>query len=552
MPKTPRISGRALRVLARSLRASPVRDLVVKLVRKDLGVEQLRALAFELRSELPLDARPVRARASHERPSAGLASGPRTSAPRTGEQLRRALAERRVTSAELVERAYRGARALAARTPTLGPILVYDEQAAARDAAAADARIAAGRARGPLDGIPLVVKEELDVEGLSTNAGATWHTIAPSAADGVTAARLRAAGAVLLGHSPMTEHGMNPVGVSAQRRLPRNPHDVTRTAGGSSTGSAVAVATGIGTVAIGADGGGSIRIPAALNGVFGLKPTFGRVPRTGSAGGGTMTHHGPLAASMVDVARALDVLSGEDAGDPASVGVPAYAPGELEGALARGVRGLRIGVEEGEWSAAPEGIARAGREALRALEKEGATIVPVTIPLARFSPAIGYQTIGVEFFGSLLDARREHLDRLGPELQVFCAVIGGFESDDYVDAQRFRASLRAQVADVLREVDVLALPTTGTTAPRASDDDMSGFLDPPVLDAVGRYAYIGNLCGLPAGTAPVGRDGDGLPIGLQIVGDAFDEACVLQVLAHLERVEAARFEPPPVYVDLLG
>lgn len=552
MAKTPRISGRALRIFARSLRASPVRDLVLRLVRKDLGIDALRALDSELRGALPLDTRPLRARASHERPSEELAWPKRASAPRTTEQLRRALADRRTDPPELVDRAYRGARELAAMTPTLGPILVYDEDNAQRDAKAASERIAKKRARGPLDGIPMVIKEEIDVHGLRTLAGATWHSIAPSAEDAVCVARLRAAGAIVLGHSPMTEHGMNPIGVNAKRVLPRNPYDPTRAAGGSSTGSGVAVATGIGPAALGADGGGSIRIPAAFNGVFGIKPTYGRVPRTGSAGGGSMTHLGPLAASTLDLARVLEVISGQDDGDIVTSGVAPYAKGALESALARGVRGLRIGVDEGEWSDAPEPIARACRDAIAALERDGAELVPVRISLARHAPAMGYPTIGLEFFSELLEARRHHLDELGAELQVFCAVMGGFEADDYVDAQRMRASLRTQVADALRDVDLLALPMTATTAPRVSDDDMSGFVDPPVLGAVSRYAYIGNLCGLPAATAPVGRGTDGLPIGLQIIGDAFDEACVLQAIGHLERQEIARTELPACYVDLLA
>jgi len=552
MAKTPRISGRALRVFARSLRASPVRDLVVKLVRKDLGITALRALDVGERSEFPLDTRPLRARASHERPSGGLTWPTSKSAPRTSEQLRRAMADRQTDPPELADRAYRGARELGAMTPSRGPILVYDEENAQRDAKSASERIAGKRARGPLDGIPMVIKEEIDVHGLRTMAGATWHTIAPSTVDAVSVARLRTAGAVVLGHSPMTEHGMNPLGVSAQRRLPRNPHDPTRTAGGSSTGSGVAVATGIGPAALGADGGGSIRIPAAFNGVFGIKPTYGRVPRTGSAGGGSMTHLGPLAASTLDLARVLEVISGEDAGDIVTSGVAPYERGALERALARGVRGLRIGIEESEWRDAPEPIARACRDATAALEREGATLVPVRIPLARHAPAMGYPTIGLEFFSVLLDARRQHLDDLGPELQVFCAVMGGFEPDDYVDAQRLRATLRTQVRDVLCDVDLLALPMAATTAPRASDEDMNGFVDPPVLGAASRYAYIGNLCGLPAATGPVGRDADGLPIGLQLIGDAFDEATVLQALGHLERLEVARVEPPGCYVDLLA
>jgi len=217
------------------------------------------------------------------------------------------------------------------------------------------------------------------------------------------------------------------------------------------------------------------------------------------------------------------------------------------------VKGLRIGVLEDEISAADVQIARACREALSALEKEGATLVPVTLRLARHAAAIGYLSIGLEAYAALLPQRLHDFASIGTDLQLLCRIMSTFRADDYLDAQRLRAGLRRDVAALLGDVDVLALPTTARTAPIVSDADvLGGMADTPELAAACRFAFLGNLTGLPAGTAPVGKDARGMPIGLQIMGDAWDEAGVLRVLAHLERTGVASVPRPAIQVDLFG
>ena len=217
------------------------------------------------------------------------------------------------------------------------------------------------------------------------------------------------------------------------------------------------------------------------------------------------------------------------------------------------MRGLRIGVLEDEIDAAEPAVAAACRDALRSLETEGAKLVPITVPLAKHATAIGYLTIGLESFASLYEMRRNAWDDMGPDLQLLCRTMSTFTSDDYLDAQRLRAGLRREVAAALREVDALAMPISVRGAPEVSDADMrDGMTDTTALQSASRFVYIGNLCGLPAGTAPVGRDARGMPVGLQIIGDAWDEATVLQVLAHLERLEVAKTAPPKVKVELFG
>ncbi|MBI2895893.1 MAG: amidase [Deltaproteobacteria bacterium] len=550
MAKTPRISGAPLRTLAASTRAAPVRSLLARVLREQLGINAVRALGDEVRGELPMSVRPIRARRSYDRPSEGLGVPTVGVWPHSSSSYVEAYGSGRVTPRQIAERALAAARDLATRS--VGPVHVYDDSRALEAAAAATGRWKADRALGPLDGVPVVIKEEMAVRGLPTRLGTSFLPEDGAPADGTIVARLRAAGAVILGHSPMTEFGMSPIGVNGHRPMPRNPHDPGRAAGGSSTGSAVAVSTGLVPVALGADGGGSIRTPACLTGVLGLKPTFGLLSRSGGGLVNTVTHFGPIASTTADMARFLEAVSGEDPADELTSAAPALAPGVLVAALGRGVRGLRIGVADEEWSVAAEPIARAGRAALAALEKEGAVLVPIRMPLARHAAAIGYLTIGLEEFAGLHEVRRSHRDKLGPDLQMTLSGLEAFQPDDYLDGQRLRAGLRREVATVLGDVDVLALPTTGCAAPAITDAEArGGFLDPPVLDALCRFAFLANLTGLPAGTAPVGRDGDGLPVGLQIVADAWDDATVLQVLAHLERMEVARVVRPRVSVDLL-
>jgi aspartyl-tRNA(Asn)/glutamyl-tRNA(Gln) amidotransferase subunit A len=434
----------------------------------------------------------------------------------------------------------------------MGPLLAYCDESARQEAEASTERWRRGAPLSSFDGVPIVVKEEIAVRGLSTGGGTDLGDTSPAAQDATCVARLRAAGAIVIGQAPMTEYGMTPLGFNPKRVMPRNPHRTDRIAGGSSTGSAVAVATGVVPFALGADGGGSIRIPASLCGIFGLKATWGRVSRQGGLFGGSVTHLGPLASSTVDIARFLDAACGPDPNDAQTELAPVMAPGSFARALTRGVRGLRIGVDRAEWSDAAPEVARAGQDALRALEADGATLVDVHLDLARWAPAIGYLTIGLESVASNWKLLRRRA-AFSADLAISYASLSQASAVEYVQAQRLRAGLRVEVARTLRQVDLLALPTTRATAVRVTDREFEGgFIDARALDSLCRFNFLGNLTGLPAITAPVGLDEARLPIGLQIVGDAWDEATVLAAAAHLERVGAARVERPTVSVDVLS
>jgi aspartyl-tRNA(Asn)/glutamyl-tRNA(Gln) amidotransferase subunit A len=541
---TPRLSGRPLRALASLSRTRAVATLVHEMARRDLRLGELAKLAPSLFGDVPLDNTPIAGRPPRASAGTGL---PLPEAPWSGTSATRTDAYRAGTTTppDAVARALSAARALASRRPSVGPILDFRDEAARVEAEASAERWRRGAPLGPLDGVPFVVKEEMSVAGFPARAGSDLTDATPALHDGTCVARLRAAGAIVIGTTPMTEYGMTPLGFNPKRVMPRNPHAIDHVAGGSSTGSGVAVATGVVPFAIGGDGGGSIRIPSALCGVFGIKATWGRVSRFGDVLGGTVGHVGPLASSTLDLARFLDAVCGADPEDAETALAPPLA-GSFVNALPRGVRGLRIGVEPDEWAAASPEVAEAGQAAIRALEKEGAVIVKVRLELARWAAPVGYLTIGLEALAYQWDLLAGGAT-FNPDLALGHAALGRVSALEYIQAQRLRMGLRRDVAHVMRDVDVLALPTTMTTAAAVTDVEFSGgFIDPPAIDAMCRYNFLGNLTGLPALSAPVGVDAKSLPIGLQIVGDAWDEGTVLAVGAHLERIGAATVKKPTV------
>lgn len=539
----PRISGRALRAVVRLSLTAPGARVLYQVFRSDLGIGRISELPDALFGDVPVDTCPVAGRPPRALPDAGLPA-PRAPWSATSETLAAAYRAGTTTPREVTDRALDAARSLAGRR--VGPILDYCDAQARADADASTARWRDGKPLGLLDGVPIVVKEELAVRGLPTRAGSDLDDATPSAEDATIVARLRAQGAIVLGSTPMTEYGMTPLGFNPKRVMPRNPHGTEHVAGGSSTGSAVAVATGLVPFALGGDGGGSIRIPSSLCGVFGIKPTWGRLSRAGDVFGGTVAHVGPIASSVLDLARSLEATAGADPRDAQTALAPPREAGTFARAIGRGVKGLRVGVVESEWADVSPAVARAGREAMRALEQDGASLVGVRLQLARWAAPAGYLAIGMESRAG----HRRLLAEGAPftaDLAITYAVLGQMTGTEYLDAQRLRGGLRAEVARAFGDVDVLALPATGMTAPRANDAEFEqGFLDARALDAMCRFMFLGNLTGLPALSAPVGLDARGLPIGFQLVGDAWDEATILGAAAHLERTGAARVERPRV------
>lgn len=548
----PRLSGTPLRVLRHLTALRPVARAVWVSSAAELGIDRLRALPAAGRMPLDDMEKPVSGRPTpHLWEHAGLplATPHRT----TILGLHEAYRARHTTPRVVLESILRRVNTQDFGESVHSPFMTLND-AAADDVVQSAARYAAGIPRSPLDGVPLAVKDEVDMVGLPTVGGTRYRT-ALATQDGWWITRLRQAGAVIVGKTHATEWGMNPCGFNPHHRFPRNVRSREHGAGGSSTGSAVAVGLGLVPAAVGSDGGCSIRTPACLNGVVGLKPTYGRVGGTGDPwrAGTSMSHVGPIGGTVSDVVELLAALAGRDPDDPMTWVAPDdHAAAPWRHALGRGVRGCRIGVVRSEWAAAEPEVHRAGMAALDALARDGAILVDLELPLADIAPAVGALVIASEAAANQADDRVLHGADYGDELAIVFRLMDQLSAQDLLQAYRTRAALRRQVAAAFADkVDVLALPTIGTTAPSYPlADDGKDIFSAADTAAMTRFAFLGNLTGLPAGTVPTGLL-RGLPIGIQFVGDAWDEASVIAVMAHGERQGWTVLPAPPAFANLL-
>jgi AtzE family amidohydrolase len=421
---------------------------------------------------------------------------------------------------------------IGARDPGVNAFTDVLGERALADASRVDEAIAAGRDPGPLAGVPFAVKNLFDVEGVVTLAGSRINRERPPAdRDAAAVARLRSAGAVLTGALNMDEYAFGFTTENTHYGPTRNPHDPGRVAGGSSGGSAAAVAAGMVPLSLGTDTNGSIRVPAALCGVFGLKPTYGRVSRRGVTLFATsLDHVGPLARSVRDIALAFDVMHGPDPEDPVSSRRPAEP---TLASLGQGVDGLRIAVADGHFDQGgePETFA-----AVDAMARALGTSRRVTVPEGRRARAAAMVITACEAAALHLEdlrARPGDFDPLIRDRFLAGALLPGTY---YVQAQRFRQWYRARVRELLREVDVLLAPTTPCVAPPIGCERIV-LAGQEVLmrPALGLYTQPLSLIGLPILSVPVARP-DRPPLGVQLIAAPYHEALILRVAAHLEHL----------------
>jgi Asp-tRNA(Asn)/Glu-tRNA(Gln) amidotransferase A subunit family amidase len=437
------------------------------------------------------------------------------------------------TPVEVAERALAWTRESDALTPAMRVFIAQRADDVMAQAEASQHRWSRGEPIGPFDGVPIAVKDELDQAGYPTTVGTRFLGRDVATADATAVARLRAAGAVLLGKANMHEIGLGVTGLNPHHGAARNPYHPDRATGGSSSGPAAAVAMGLGPVALGADGGGSIRIPASLCGLVGLKPTYGRVSEHGAAPlCWSVAHIGPIGGCIADVAAAYALIAGPDPLDPHTQGQPAV---HLEGLGSGDLKGLRIGVYAPWFEHAEQAVVASCQRALDALLARGAERVDVVVPELGLLRAVHLVTIVGEMAGAHMTAYDAHRKEYGADTRLNLALGRKLTAADYVHAQRHRVRLAGHFERILREVDVLVTPTTGRTAPvLASDAIGSGEANLEMTDQIMRFAPAANLTGLPALSVPCGYDGSGLPIGIQLLGRAFDEARLLQVGRALE------------------
>ncbi len=465
-------------------------------------------------------------------------------------ELRAALGERRVSSVELTQLHLGRIRALNA---SLNAFITVDEEVSLAQARAADARLARGAA-GPLTGIPIAHKDIFCTQRLRTTCGSRMLEHYTSPYDAHVIERLDAAGAVLLGKTNMDEFAMGSSNETSHFGPVRNPWDRSRVPGGSSGGSAAAVAARMAPAATGTDTGGSIRQPAALTGVCGLKPTYGVVSRYGMvAFASSLDQGGPLARSAADLALLLNAMAGHDARDSTSLARPTE---DYARSLALPLKGLRIGLPREYFGEGVEpGVRACVRAALDWYEQQGARTVPLELPHTALAVPVYYVLApaeassnlsrfdGVRYghrakdFTDLADMYcRTRAEGFGAEVQrrilVGTYVLShGYYDAYYLKAQKVRRLIARDFAAAFAQCDLIMGPTTPTTA-----FALGAKVDDPVQMYLNDIFTIpAPLAGLPALSIPCGFDDKGLPVGLQLMGNYFAEAQLLGAAHQYQR-----------------
>jgi aspartyl-tRNA(Asn)/glutamyl-tRNA(Gln) amidotransferase subunit A len=447
----------------------------------------------------------------------------------TALEIRSAITDGRASAREIVEATL--AR-IAALNPKLGAFTDITAERALAKAARIDASRARGETLGPLAGAPFAVKNLYDVAGLPTRAGSTINRErTPAKADATLAERLEDAGAIMVGALNMGEYAYDFTGQNAHDGPSRNPHGLAHMTGGSSGGSGAAVAGGLAPIALGSDTNGSIRVPASLCGVFGLKPTYGRLSRAGTFPFvASLDHLGPFARSVGDLAASYDAMQGPDAQDAAQAVRPVeLASPALEGGLA-GLRIARLGgyFERGGEAEAFEAVDRVAK-ALGATRR-------VELPETERARAAAYLITMVEGAALHADRLRERALDFDPDVRDRLIAGAMLPGSWVVKSQKLRGWYRARAAELFREVDILLAPATPCRAPRIGQTtfvlDGREMLIRPNL---GLFTQPISFIGLPVCAVPVWTDGVGLPIGVQVIGPPWREDLVLRVARALER-----------------
>jgi aspartyl-tRNA(Asn)/glutamyl-tRNA(Gln) amidotransferase subunit A len=445
--------------------------------------------------------------------------------PASAADIAAAVASGRMTATSVIEGTLARIRE---RDPLLNSFTAVTEQRALRRAAAIDATRARGETLGPLAGVPFAVKNLFDVAGLTTLAGSKINRDNPPAPrDATLIERLEASGAVLVGALNMGEYAYDFTGENVHDGASRNPHDLNRMSGGSSGGSGASVCGGLVPFALGSDTNGSIRVPASLCGIFGLKPTYGRLSRARTFPFvASFDHVGPLARSARDLALAYDAMQGFDPDDPIAADRPIEPVTPL---LDRGTQGLRIAVASGYFKC------RSG-ETCYAVDKVASALGvnrDIDIPQAERARAAAFIITAAEGSSLHVDRLRKRADDYAPGTRDRL-IAGALTPAHFVlKAQKFRRWYRDQVLALFNEVDAILTPATPCTSPLLGQRMFKhGDAEIPVAGSLGLYTQPFSFIGLPAVVVPVQLDP--LPMGVQIIAAPWREDIVLRLAHALE------------------
>jgi 1-carboxybiuret hydrolase len=443
-------------------------------------------------------------------------------------EIAQAVSGRKMSALEVTEAAL--AR-IKQRDTVLNSFTDVTAERARERAKAIDAAIAAGQSVGPLAGVPFAVKNLFDVEGLATRAGSKINRdLPPATRDATLIARMEAAGAVLVGALNMGEYAYDFTGENVHDGPSRNPHDPTRMSGGSSGGSGSAVGGGLVPIALGSDTNGSIRVPSSFCGIFGLKPTYGRLSRARSFPFvASLDHLGPFACSVADIALAYDAMQGPDPDDAACTTRPAEP---VTPHLAQDISGLRIALAGGHFQT---NLFAEAKDAVALVAKALGVTRTVEIREAARARAAAYVITTTEGASLHLDRLRRRPNDFDPAVRDRL-IAGAMIPAALVDrAQKFRRWYRAQVLELFKSVDVLIAPATPCIAPKLGQTTfvLDG-VELPVRANIGIHTQPISFIGLPVAAVPVPLEP--MPIGVQIIAAPWREDIALRVAAALERM----------------
>ena len=435
------------------------------------------------------------------------------------------------------------------QNPPLRAFIACLEEDVLAQAKASTRRFEAGTPLSVLDGVPIAIKDEFDQIPYPTTVGTRCLSRSPASKDATAVARLRAAGALLIGKTNMHELGLGTTGLNPNHGTVRNPCDPGRHSGGSSSGSTAAVAAGLTPAALGADGGGSIRTPAAFCGVIGLKPTYGRVSEVGAFPiTPSMGHIGPIAATTVDAALIYAIIAGVDPKDENTAVQPQVSLPELE---QKKLSDLSLGIYQPWFNHAAPEVVRVCQSLLEHFEGLGIEIKEVHIPELEAMRLAHMVTIAAEAAAAVEPYYARHCQDFSLEVRANLAMAYSLTAQDYLKSQQIRTRAIQHFRQALAGVDAIVTPVSGIPAPAIRDDALeSGEADMHALAEMLRFNTPANLTGLPAISFPAGYDTDGLPVGMQAIAAPWREDVLLQ-LAYLSESLVHR-QKPRLHFDILS
>ncbi len=566
--KIPRTSGRTLKILAFLLRTPGIRSLLIPLLLRQAGIQSLRKCQVEeeplmhpvhnsdnkitssvAKKSIKKFFESIEKNKSLEPAVKNIVSEKKSLfQPETVFDFHQAYLEGKTSPVDVAIRLLDIIRSIEESAVPLRPFIAWKERELMKQANASAERFSKGKPLGILDGVPVSVKDELDMLPFKTMIGTRFYSNKLPEQDATSVARLRSAGALMVGKTNMHEIGLGVTGLNIQCGTTRNPHHLDHYPGGSSSGSAAAVAAGLSPIALGSDGGGSIRIPASLCGVVGLKTTWGRISTAGSAPlHWSIGSVGPITSTSLDAAIAYSFLAGPDTRQSCTQDQPTV---DLKNFENTNLEGVKLGIFNSWFNHASEDVVKCCEQMINSFKSQGAEVKEIEIPHLdeiRVSHAV---TISTEMFTSLKTFFKPFRQPFGLDNMINLTLAKEFSGSEYVKAQRVRARMINHLKNIFQDVDAIVTPSTACTAPPILSDAMiNGESDLKTLTELMRFVPEANLGGFPAVSFPVGYDAKGLPVGMQLMGRPWEESFLLR-MANISENYFVR-HPPMMRFSLL-